>query len=190
MSEQKTHTSASDTAFLLVAIAPIVALAGYMLGAGVPMFLIWAARVGFVPAAALATAVITAVIVVPVLLFACTAQNCKGSDAIELLSNIGLLEAWEYTRSDTQLPPPGPEEVRLLAEPQPEITLHPRRVRKRWRSTYVYKLDSGDLWHNKMARFQSEALTEWQMAQAKQRCRDGQALRLKAKVASPWRDEL
>ena len=104
------------------------------------------------------TALVTAVVIVLALLFACIARNCRASDAIGLLLNAGPFTAWEYVRSDAPLPPLGREEVALLAEPKPKVTEFCWRVRRRWRSTYVYTLDKGDLWRKKMMKEQMEHL--------------------------------
>jgi hypothetical protein len=102
--------------------------------------------------------------------FDCAAQNCGVGDAVTLLFKGS--EAWKFTQSDEPLSPPDSDEEYWLRMSRPytgpDIRYRYRGISGRYRTDYA------------VSDQQKEWLRNWDVAHARQACRNGQALRLKA----------
>ena len=179
---------------ILIGLVPVVVWAAYLLTAAIVTF-------GIIQTVVLLAVIILIVYTIITVSFGSLAKNCNASDAVTLLFN-DLASAWRFTRSDAPLPSPEAD-LLLLSTPLPErprtdLCYERRRIRCGILTTY-YRTVSVRV----RDRLAEEHLIKWLVivndrnaAQARQACRQGQALRLSKKQVSdkktppPWLDEL
>ena len=179
---------------ILICLVPVVVGAVYLLTAAIVTF-------GIIQTVVLLAVIILIVYTIITVSFGSLAKNCNASDAVTLLFN-DLASAWRFTRSDAPLPSPEAD-LLLLSTPlqeKPEVNLiiwRRHRVRNMLSSGYRYV--NFPETNESAKQSQSEWLAivaQRNAAEARQACRQGQALRLSKKQVSdkktlpPWLDEL